>query len=64
MTDTTSPEGKTMIRRCTNLDLAEMYAIINDAAQAYKGIIPADRWREPYMPMEELEAEILDGVEF
>jgi GNAT superfamily N-acetyltransferase len=41
-----------------------MYAVINDAAQAYKGIIPDDRWREPYMPMDELKAEILDGVEF
>jgi GNAT superfamily N-acetyltransferase len=53
-----------MIRRCTNPDFAEMYAIINDAAQAYKGIIPGDRWREPYMAMDELEAEVLDGVEF
>ena len=38
--------------------------IVNDAAQAYRGVIPADRWREPYMPREELEAEIADGVEF
>ena len=53
-----------MIRRCTDQDLPEMCAIINDAAQAYKGIIPDDRWQEPYMPMDELEAEILDGVEF
>ena len=41
-----------------------MYAIINDAAQAYKGLIPVDRWHEPYMPMEEMEEEIRDGVEF
>ena len=41
-----------------------MYAIINDAAQAYKGIIPDDRWQEPYMPMDKLKAEILEGVEF
>lgn len=61
----TSPlEGQTMIRKCTDLDLAEMYAIINDAAQAYKGIIPDDCWREPYMSMDELRAEIRDGVEF
>lgn len=53
-----------MIRRCTSSDLEEMHAIINDAAQAYKGVIPDDRWHEPYMPMEELEAEIRDGVEF
>jgi len=53
-----------MIRRCTESDLDGMYAIINDAAQAYKGLIPDDRWHEPYMPMEELEDEIRDGVEF
>jgi GNAT superfamily N-acetyltransferase len=57
-------EGKTVIHRCTDLELAEMHAIINDAAQAYKGIIPDDCWQEPYMPMDELEAEIQDGVEF
>jgi GNAT superfamily N-acetyltransferase len=41
-----------------------MFAIINDAAQAYKGIIPADRWHEPYMPMDELKAQIADGIVF
>lgn len=41
-----------------------MLAIINDAAQAYRGIIPADRWHEPYMPQDELEKEIADGVIF
>lgn len=41
-----------------------MFAIINDAAQAYKGIIPADRWHEPYMPMDELEEQIADGIVF
>jgi len=53
-----------MIRRCEPADLSVIYAIINDAAMAYKGIIPADRWHEPYMPMEELRQEIADGVEF
>ena len=53
-----------MIHRCTDLNIAEIYAIINDAAQAYQGVIPDDRWREPYMPMDELVAEIQDGVEF
>ena len=53
-----------MIRKCTSSDLQEMFSIINDAAQAYKGVIPDDRWHDPYMPMEELEAEIRDGVEF
>ncbi len=41
-----------------------MLAIINAAAQAYRGVIPADRWREPYMPPDELEQEIADGVIF
>jgi GNAT superfamily N-acetyltransferase len=41
-----------------------MFAIINDAAQAYQGVIPADRWHEPYMPMDELRAQIDDGVVF
>jgi N-acetylglutamate synthase-like GNAT family acetyltransferase len=37
---------------------------VNDAAQAYRGVIPADRWHEPYMPKDELEKEISDGVAF
>ncbi|OAI51759.1 GNAT family acetyltransferase [Betaproteobacteria bacterium SCGC AG-212-J23] len=41
-----------------------MFSIINDAARAYKGIIPADRWHEPYMPMPELEAQLADGIVF
>lgn len=53
-----------MIRRCTEADLVALYEIINDAAQAYKGVIPADRWHEPYMPLDELQREIADGVEF
>ncbi len=53
-----------MIRKCTQQDLSVIYEIINDAAQAYKGVIPADRWHEPYMSIEELKSEIDDGVEF
>jgi len=53
-----------MIRRCTPTDLDEMFAVINDAARAYRGVIPEDRWHEPYMPLEELRAEIDDGVAF
>lgn len=41
-----------------------MLAIVNAAAQAYRGVIPADRWRESYMPPDELEKEIEDGVTF
>ena len=45
-------------------DLNSIYEIINDASIAYKGIIPADRWKEPYMPIEELTTQINEGVEF
>lgn len=41
-----------------------MLAIINDAARAYQGVIPADRWHEPYMSADELESEIAAGVAF
>lgn len=53
-----------VIRPCTSEDLPEIYSIINDAAIAYKGVIPADRWHEPYMPLRELENEIAAGVRF
>lgn len=53
-----------MIRRCTDADLDTMVEVINDGAQAYRGIIPADRWHEPYMPRDELEREIAAGIEF
>jgi N-acetylglutamate synthase-like GNAT family acetyltransferase len=52
------------IRKSAEADLAAMFAIINDAAQAYRGVIPADRWHEPYMPMDELVKEIAAGVVF
>ncbi|MFP4573177.1 MAG: GNAT family N-acetyltransferase, partial [Desulfobacterales bacterium] len=45
-------------------DFDAIFEIINDAARAYKGIIPEDRWKEPYMPPEELVAEIEDGIVF
>ncbi len=53
-----------MIRPCNNADFAAISAIINDAAQAYKGVIPSDRWHDPYMSSAQLEREIADGVEF
>ena len=53
-----------MIRRCTSQDFDQIHAIINDGAQAYKGIIPADCWHEPYMPLLELEQAIRDGIAF
>src|SRR5262249_7698075 len=53
-----------MIRKATDEDFEEIFIIINDAAIAYKGVIPADRWHEPYMTREELKAQIEDGVRF
>ena len=53
-----------MIRPFAETDFDEAYAIINEAAEAYRGVIPADRWHEPYMSREELRKEIAAGVEF
>jgi N-acetylglutamate synthase-like GNAT family acetyltransferase len=53
-----------MIRECTKSDFTTMFETINDAAQAYKGIIPDDCWNEPYMSLEELRKEIEDDVVF
>lgn len=53
-----------MIRQCGEDEVETICAIVNDAARAYQGIIPADRWKEPYMPMDELQNEIDDGVAF
>jgi N-acetylglutamate synthase-like GNAT family acetyltransferase len=52
------------IRRCTDPDFTTIFEIINDAAQAYKGIIPEDRWHDPYMSASQLRFEMDDGVEF
>ena len=52
------------VRGSTPADVPAIFAIVNDAAQAYRGVIPADRWHEPYMPTEELENEIRAGVQF
>jgi N-acetylglutamate synthase-like GNAT family acetyltransferase len=53
-----------MIRQCDNTELEMIYEIINDAAQAYKGVIPADCWKEPYMSKDELRHEVDEGVIF
>ena len=53
-----------MIRKCTDSDLKTIFDIVSDAAIAYKGVIPADRWHEPYMPLEEIRHEIEHGVIF
>jgi GNAT superfamily N-acetyltransferase len=53
-----------MIRPCIDSEFETIYEIINDATQAYKGIIPEDRWKEPYMSKEELRHEMDEGVVF
>jgi N-acetylglutamate synthase-like GNAT family acetyltransferase len=53
-----------VIRRCTERDFAAIHAIVNDAAQAYRDHIPADRWHAPYMSEQELRHEIDTGVVF
>jgi len=52
------------IRRSFEADVPAILAVVNDAAQAYRGVIPADRWHEPYMTKDELEKQISDGVAF
>jgi GNAT superfamily N-acetyltransferase len=53
-----------MIRKLQNSDFDSVLKIVNEAAVAYRGIIPVDRWKEPYMPASELREEIASGVEF
>lgn len=54
-----------MITKCNiSTDFDTIFEIINDASIAYKGIIPPDRWKEPYMPKDELQTQINEGVEF
>jgi N-acetylglutamate synthase-like GNAT family acetyltransferase len=55
---------KVSIRKSREGDRPAILAIVNDAAQAYRGVIPADRWHEPYMPADELASEIAVGVVF
>ena len=52
------------IRKSVESDFAAILAIINDAAHVYRGVIPADRWHEPYMSASHLESEIAGGVDF
>lgn len=53
-----------LIRKSDTGDFEAILAIVNDAAQAYRGVIPDDRWHEPYMPADELTREITAGVVF
>ena len=54
----------TKVRLCRDDERAIILAIINAAAEAYRGVIPDDCWHEPYMPREELEREIDAGIQF
>ena len=53
-----------LIRKTVEADFAGVLGIINDAAIAYRGVIPADRWHEPYMSAGDLETQIAEGVVF
>jgi N-acetylglutamate synthase-like GNAT family acetyltransferase len=53
-----------IIRQSEQADFGDILAIVNDAARAYRGVIPADCWHEPYMSTGELETEITEGVVF
>jgi GNAT superfamily N-acetyltransferase len=52
------------IRRCRDDERDAILDIVNRAAEAYRGVIPPDRWRDPYMPAPELDREIAAGVAF
>jgi len=53
-----------MIRQCDASEVELIYSIINDAAESYRGVIPGDRWKEPYMSKDELQHEVDQGVVF
>lgn len=53
-----------LIRKCDDREVSTILEVINDAADAYRGVIPVDRWKEPYMPESKLRDEIDDGVVF
>jgi GNAT superfamily N-acetyltransferase len=54
----------TNVRPCRDEDLTTILAIVNAAAEAYRGVIPPDRWHEPYMSSAELRRDIDAGVAF
>jgi GNAT superfamily N-acetyltransferase len=53
-----------MIRKCEEPEFVQIWEIINDAARVYRGIIPADRYSEPYMSQEELRRQMEEAVVF
>ena len=53
-----------LIRQCVQSDSSHICEVVNDAAVAYRGVIAPDRWKEPYMPLTELQREMQSGVSF
>jgi GNAT superfamily N-acetyltransferase len=53
-----------IVRPCREGERSAIHEIVNAAAEAYRGVIPADRWHDPYMRLKELESEISAGVAF
>ena len=53
-----------MIRKCRSAEFEKIWDIINDGAQAYRDVIPADRWHDPYMSKDDLAIQIQEGVIF
>jgi GNAT superfamily N-acetyltransferase len=53
-----------MIRNLIEVDFQAIFAVVNNASVVYKGKIPSDLWKEPYMPIDELKMEIRSGVQF
>ena len=64
MSQRSTNAGDHLIRVCRSDEFSRVHYIVNDAAIAYRGVIPEDRWHEPYMPEEALESEIAAGVRF
>lgn len=66
--DFASPRGSALgrreIRPLRDDEFDSALAIINEAAEAYRGVIPEDRWHDPYMSAEYLRGEIDAGVRF
>ena len=53
-----------MIRPCSRADAEHIHRVINDGAEAYRGVIPTDRWHVPYMLLSKLLQEMDRGVRF
>jgi len=53
-----------IVRQSVDADFGAMHAIVNAAAQAYRDVIPADRWHDPYMSADDLRKEIAGGIAF